>query len=525
MSTGALDELLREPWPHRSPAPEVRLIAHFEAPFDGAIAAARTCYSPRGVITPADVAPTAAADPDEAAARAAKRDSLAQDLYRAGHHTVFQHAHFTFSLANLSRQFVWSFLHSHPFYNSEQVSQRFVRVRGGAFAPRLDTAAAAAYDAALEASFRAYDELREALVPVVAEAFYDRFPGRRAQPDVWKSAIVKRSQEIARYVLPLATFTYLHHTISGIVLMRYLRLANAPDTPAEQRYVVARMVEALLRVAPGYRAVLEPPLEAAAFAPATEPEPWRDPDALGPHEFTRLVAYQPDAEAIAARALSQISGRAYTPEAAIDALMNPAANPLLGENLNLSYHDKRLRALQHIHYTFQKRLSHTADSQDQRHRMTPGARPELTAHLGSEPDVVVPPLVAAQPQLKRRFEDIVAAQWQTLNALRAHGVAPEWLQYLLPNAVAVRFTESADLLALMHKHRMRQCYNAQEEIWRATIEEATAIAAVHPHIGRWLLPPCSARAHAGTRPICPEGSRFCGVPVWRLERSAYVRTI
>jgi hypothetical protein len=37
-----------------------------------------------------------------------------------------------------------------------------------------------------------------------------------------------------------------------------------------------------------------------------------------------------------------------------------------------------MRALQHANYTFAKKISHTADSQDQRHRMVPGSRPLLT---------------------------------------------------------------------------------------------------------------------------------------------------
>ena len=30
---------------------------------------------------------------------------------------------------------------------------------------------------------------------------------------------------------------------------------------------------------------------------------------------------------------------------------------------------------------------------------------------------------------------------------------------------------------------------------------------------------------AGQRPVCPEGPRFCGVPVWRLKPKDYCRTI
>jgi thymidylate synthase ThyX len=57
-----------------------------------------------------------------------QRDAIADSIYKAGHHTTLQHSSFQFTLENVSRQFIWSFLHSHPFYNSEQVSQRYVTV-------------------------------------------------------------------------------------------------------------------------------------------------------------------------------------------------------------------------------------------------------------------------------------------------------------------------------------------------------------------------------------------------------------
>src|SRR4029453_8416389 len=83
-------------------------------PYAGAIAAARPCYSPRVVGA------------DEVTDR--QRESIGPLTFEAGHHTVYQHAHFEFGLERVSRQFVWSFLHAHPFYNSEQSSQRFVRL-------------------------------------------------------------------------------------------------------------------------------------------------------------------------------------------------------------------------------------------------------------------------------------------------------------------------------------------------------------------------------------------------------------
>jgi thymidylate synthase ThyX len=103
-------------------SPRVKLVNAFNDPFNNAVAAARTCYSPR-VVTPEDVGK------DDATR--AQGQEIAQSVYRAGHHTTLQHAHFQFSLEGVSRQFLWSFLHSHPFYNSEQVSQRYVPVAPG----------------------------------------------------------------------------------------------------------------------------------------------------------------------------------------------------------------------------------------------------------------------------------------------------------------------------------------------------------------------------------------------------------
>ena len=44
-----------------------------------------------------------------------QRLNIGAATFYSGHHTVYQHAHFEFGLENISRQFVWSFLHAHPF--------------------------------------------------------------------------------------------------------------------------------------------------------------------------------------------------------------------------------------------------------------------------------------------------------------------------------------------------------------------------------------------------------------------------
>src|SRR6202161_2773026 len=103
-------------------APRVTLRNSFAHPFDSAMAAARTCYATRLI------------EPEEVTEK--QRVMIGSGTYFGGHHTVYQHAHFEFGLENISRQLVWSFLHSHPFYNSEQQSQRYVRLdRAQAYVP------------------------------------------------------------------------------------------------------------------------------------------------------------------------------------------------------------------------------------------------------------------------------------------------------------------------------------------------------------------------------------------------------
>ena len=48
---------------------------------------------------------------------------------------------------------------------------------------------------------------------------------------------------------------------------------------------------------------------------------------------------------------------------------------------------------------------------------------------------------------------------------------------------------------------------------------------INPLIARYLQPPCGLRLMSQTRPICPEGDRYCGVPVWKLTVDQYARVI
>src|SRR6201988_1870823 len=145
-------------------APRVTLRNAFAHPFDSAIAAARTCYSSHLI------------NHDEITDK--QRLNIGAATFYSGHHTVYQHAHFEFGLENISRQFVWSFLHAHPFYNSEQQSQRYVRMdRTQAYVPPVDlyfnAESRLIYQRAIARAWAYYRELSSLLLPAAREILQD----------------------------------------------------------------------------------------------------------------------------------------------------------------------------------------------------------------------------------------------------------------------------------------------------------------------------------------------------------------
>jgi thymidylate synthase ThyX len=473
----------------------------------------------------------------------ALRDKIAESIYKAGHHTTIQHATFQFVLEGVSRQFLWSFLHSHPFYNSEQVSQRYVEVSRENFTvPPLPDAAYKIYLETIKRQMDVYRELIELLERPVREQYAKIFPNRDPELGRWKSGLKKRAQEVARYVLPVATHAHLYHTVSGLTLHRYHKLVNQFDTLHEQRLVVQKMVEAVnAHDALFFRNIEDPvPLEKTPEYAFFAQREWltslesreaflKEFDETLGGRTSKLIDYKANGQASLAQAVRAVLGvtaSALTESEAIDLVLNPAKNPLLGEALNLTTHSKLSRAMAHPHFTFQKKISHTADSQDQRHRMTPGSRPILHRHfVPSRPDYVVPALIHESAEAFDLYRDLMWFVWRQITRLLEEGVEEELAMYLLPNAFPVRFIESGDLLNHHHKWTKRLCYTAQEEIWNMCRDEVSQVSKVFPRIGRYLLPPCGIRLMAGTRPYCPEGERFCGVPVWKLAVEQFERVI
>ncbi len=495
--------------------PRVKLLSYSEDPYDLSIAAARTCYMPR-VVEASEVTEK-------------QRDSIGQATYDGGHHTVYQHAHFVFGLENISRQFVWSFLHSHPFYNSEQSSQRFVRLdEVRVFVPPIEGEALAVYEEAVVKAWDYYKKLTELLKKetwaILSELRHYRDGNHKRKKKIEREA-EKKAFETARYVIPVAAFTSMVHTVSGITLHRLQRMTQAGDAPHEAALVVAAMVDRVRDIDPlFFEKIGEQPLEPKELPEFSFPH---IPDQIEEHNehfdrelggaTSKLIDTSEKGEEVIALAVRTVLGKPtqeLTTKAALAHILDPRLNPLRTDTLNVGAHSPVMRALNHVHYTFMKNISHTADSQDQRHRMVPASRPLMTLTDTREPDYRVPMLISGNREALTLFEEAMETGWKAKNRLLELGVPKQWALYILPNAKAIRFIESGSLLHLMHKWTMRTCFNAQEEIYQASMEELEQVRNVHPLIASFMGPPCVIR-NGIVSPRCTEGDRFCGVPVWR----------
>src|SRR5699024_5399600 len=130
---------------------------------------------------------------------------------------------------------------------SEQSSQRYVKLKEPrAFVPPISGEALFVYEQAIVRAWDAYAEL-SALLKDDAFAILKalRYVTPRASADRLKAIereAEKKAIETARYVIPIAAFTSMVHTISGITLHRLRRMAAAGDTPYEARLVIGEMV-------------------------------------------------------------------------------------------------------------------------------------------------------------------------------------------------------------------------------------------------------------------------------------------
>jgi thymidylate synthase ThyX len=182
-------------------------------------------------------------------------------------------------------------------------------------------------------------------------------------------------------------------------------------------------------------------------------------------------------------------------------------------NLNLKLFSPASQALNQISFQFQLTNSLAADMQLQRHRSAQAARPPLLSLPLHDDDFYTPAIFSALPQLESLYQATVQQAIQFARYWINEGVKEAG--YLLPNATLIRYDVKEDYLGLLHKAKMRTCFNAQAEAFIQAVEMAQAVSRVAPLLGSYLMPPCVENHQNRDYPVCKE-VRYCGIPAWKL---------
>jgi len=440
------------------------------------VGSARSCYFGKHIITPED------------ASKWDKKNELLNSIFKAGHHTTLMHYHFTFLIEGISRLLIWRLLHSHPFYNSEQVSQRYAKMKIDNFTYPKE-ADKKKWQKYYEKMFEFYEDLIEKLTPVTLEIL----------PKFKKKEAKKRAQEFARYLLPMGMNAHLYHTINVITALRYI---NAVKVIPEAKYEASEFVTQLKREMLKIDKDLAPLIEFA-----------ENEDVVFPNIDIEKIKQKHNVTNEKVKVFDIVDYGFDLNENYAGVLR--ASNIYLDTSILGSFN------------SFVK-LSLSADAQNQRHRRSPAIRARLE-DIALRPklegiykrDFYMPKICNSVKELYLRAVEYSYDFFENQKDILGFGEAA----YALLNAHNIEIIEHNDFQEFAHKSQMRLCFNAQEEIFDIVKIQVKELKANGVKAADKFLPPCTLRYNEGIKPVCPEGDRFCGLKVWKMNFDEYERLI
>lgn len=215
--------------------------------------------------------------------------------------------------------------------------------------------------------------------------------------------------------------------------------------------------------------------------------------------LVQLLTHTPDPE----RACAAAARLCYS-AADIDQLMTKSdedQSALLQKILKLGH----FSVLEHASFTFGiEGISRACSHQLVRHRVASFSQ-QSQRYVSSREDfeVVTPPSIDADPELKATFEGFMAESGKVYADLLEAGVPAEDARFVLPNAAATKLVMTMNARELHHFFHLRCCRRAQWEI-RAMARQMLRLA-------RQAAPVLFAGAGPGClNASCPEGAMTCG---------------
>jgi len=438
---------------------KIELLENKVNPIDLSVGSARTCYSVN-LKTPGDITDWEG------------KGKLLLDLFKSGHHTTLQHVNFTFLMEGISRLSIWRFFHSHRFYNSDQVSQRYTEVKEGSF-KKFDSERIESYHKSLMSK---YQEITNILIPIY-EASENKVERKLAK---------KKAMENARYILPQSVLANMYHTINLSTLLRYvIGKPLVEDCNEEVSEIVSEMVSEVVSKYPDLK------------------------DIFNYVEEISLNADFSDSENI----LKDIELDSCVSKLIESTSFNSIKNSFIGETSGVAALFNTSLGLES--FTFNLKLSLSADAQNQRHRTAYSIRPSLSKMIESNKhDYYIPEIFYQSEEALELYSEAIYESKAIVKEFK--DLSP----YLLLNGFQIPIVEVNNALDFIHKSEKRLCLNSQEEITKMTWSMVLNLIENEKtkKYGLTLAPPCYHRFISDKTPICPEGSRFCGIKEWKNEK-------
>jgi len=227
-----------------------------------------------------------------------------------------------------------------------------------------------------------------------------------------------------------------------------------------------------------------------------------------------LLSYTLDPEAVAAAAVNQCYSARGGEE--LKEKISPEKRGRLFEIVIGSGH---LSTIEHASFTFAiEGVSRALTHQLVRHRVASFSQQSqrYVALRNGEFGYIIPDKVAAQPELKQKFEQKMQEIGKFYDELLFAKIPAEDARSVLPNAAATKLVCTMNARELLHFFELRLCTRAQVEIRRLAVEMLKLVRPIAPQIFKYAGATCE------TQKICWEGELSCGK--WKSIKGAEVRS-
>lgn len=399
------------------------------------------------------------------------------DRLKTGHLTIFQHGNITFKLSNISRYIVSEFFHHHRFYNTSQLSQRYVKVNESQFYIPcwLNEEQKLLYKNIANKMYHLYEEMTIKIQNDMASHIKDSQKKRKAQ-------------EAARYILPIGTYTEMYHTIDMATLLKYTQEAKVTNSH-ELKDIIEKMNIEVCKIYPEWNNII-----LSLDAPTNE---------------TLLTLKAGNFSLEKTKVSSKVIQSEDRP---CDLCVNiKKINQVVSSPLSMYDIDDTISSFNAYNIKTIKTMSHAAHSQNQRHRTSKIHIQKMDMMLTRATLKYINPIDLMQgvsQDVQNYFDECMQSIYEDLANFCRHADIHA-ATYLLPNAIAVDVSENTGFGDYIFKMKNRLCFCAQDEIREISNIESKKINQFVTFSNKILLPPCASRSIAELNIICPENNEDC----------------